>query len=186
MAQEQIAETALKSLFDKEYQNLCRFANSYVNDEHLAEDVVQNTFIKIWEQKKELLLTNDARYYLVTSVRNNCISELRRSKNITFPENSPETDAEPFFSHMLQKEEYTEQQERIATALDKLPPKCKEIFLMIKLHGMSYKQTAEALSLSVKTVENQMGKAIKTFRNLYLPMLLSWCKLFTINNIMLP
>lgn len=186
MAQGQIAETAFKSLFDREYQNLCRYAYSYLKDEHLAEDVVQNTFIKIWEQKKDLLPTENARYYLVTSVRNNCISELRKAKNLTYPENNPGTDAEPFFSHMLQKEEYNEQQKRIAAALDELPPKCKEIFLMIKLHGMSYRQVAETLELSVKTVENQMGKAIKTFRNLCLPVLLSLCNLFTIKNFMLP
>lgn len=63
------------------------------------------------------------------------------------------------------REDADEQSKKIAEALNQLPPKCKEVFLMVKMHGMSYKQTAESLDISVKTVENQMGKAIKTLRD---------------------
>ena len=62
-------------------------------------------------------------------------------------------------------------------ALDRLPPKCREVFLMIKLHGLTYKQAAEQLEISVKTVENQMGKAIKILRDMVmveLAMLFIW------------
>lgn len=178
MLQEQITETAFKKLFDKEYNNLCRYAYTYVQDEHLAEDVVQDTFIKIWEQKKDLINTENIRYYLVTSVRNNCISELRKKKQVFYTEEAPQAEPEPFFSQMLHREQYTEQQQRLAAALDKLPPKCKEVFLLIKLHGMSYKQAAASLEISVKTVENQMGKAIKIFQNPTVAVLMVVCGWF--------
>lgn len=180
MVQEQTTEAAFKQIFDKEYNNLCRYAYTYLQDEHLAEDVVQDTFIRIWEQKKELIVTDNIRYYLVTSVRNNCISELRKNKHLHYPENTPQTEPEPFFSQMLHKEQYNEQQQRIARALDKLPPKCKEVFLLVKLHGMSYKQAAATLEISVKTVENQMGKAIKIFQN-PVALLVAFCSIILMN-----
>ena len=81
------------------------------------------------------------------------------------------------------REDATEQSKRIANALDQLPPKCREVFLLVKLHGMSYKQAAEALDISVKTVENQMGKAIKTFRTQANPVMLELVIVFLIKNI---
>ncbi len=157
---------AFKELFDREYNNLCRYAMTYMQDSHLAEDVVQETFIKLWEQKQNLIALAEVKYYLITAVRNNCITALRKQSKagVQFAENTPEPDPEPFITTTQIREDANEQAKKIADALDRLPPKCKEVFLMVKLHGMSYKQTAEMLKLSVKTVENQMGKAIKTLR----------------------
>lgn len=160
-------EKAFKDLFDQEYNNLCRYALTYLQDSHLAEDVVQETFVKFWEQKKELVGTPNAKFYLVTAVRNNCISAIRKqqSSGLKFTEETPEPDPEPFITARQAQEDALQQSQKIAAALDQLPPKCKEVFLLVKLHGMSYKQAAETLDLSVKTIENQMGKAIKTLRD---------------------
>lgn len=167
-------EQVFKKVFENEYENLCRYALSYLGDEHMAEDVVQNTFIKIWEKKRELLNNDQIKYYLVTAVRNNCISELRKNKTnkITEYTTLAEPEPEPFFSKMLQQEMDSERKEKIVNALDKLPPRCREVFLLIKLHSMSYKQAAETLDISIKTVENQMGKAISIFRNMYIVLLI--------------
>jgi RNA polymerase sigma-70 factor (family 1) len=159
-------EAAFKELFGREYAGLCRYALTYLQDSHLAEDVVQETFIKIWERKQELIGSPDARFYLVTAVRNNCISFLRklRSENVQFPEHAPEPEPELHFTPLQHKEELNEQTRRITEALERLPPKCREVFLMVKMQGMSYKQTSDALGISIKTVENQMGKALKVLR----------------------
>lgn len=158
-------EAIFKSLFEAEYTKLCRYAFTYMQDMQQAEDVVQDTFVKIWEQKRELISAPNIRFYLVTAVKNNCISVLRKLKtqNIVFTEEAPEPEPEPAFTVEIVEQEDT-QTKRIAEALNLLPPKCKEIFLMIKLHGMSYKEAAATLDLSVKTIENQMGKAIKILR----------------------
>lgn len=161
-----VTEKAFKDLFDREYENLCRYAVSFLEDSHLAEDIVQDTLVKFWEQRKDLVESKEAKFYLITAIRNNCITVLRKqaSSGVRFTDNTPETAPEPFITGRQLREDAAEQSKKIAAALDQLPPKCKEVFLMVKLHGMSYKQTAASLDISVKTVENQMGKAIKTLR----------------------
>jgi RNA polymerase sigma-70 factor (family 1) len=160
------SEQSFQQLFSAEYNKLCRYALTFLQDEHSAEDVVQDTFIRIWETKRELISSPDIRYYLVTAVRNNCISALRKQKASTvhFPENMPEPDPEPQLTPSMQREETAERERRLSAALDQLPPKCKEVFLMVKMHSMSYRQVSEALDISIKTVENQMGKALKVLR----------------------
>lgn len=159
-------ENAFKELFAREYNNMCRYALSYLQDAHSAEDIVQETFVKFWEQKKELSHSPEAKFYLVTAVRNNCISALRKQNaaGVQLVENTPDNDADMLITARQLREDASEKQQKINEALNQLPPKCKEVFLLIKLHGMSYQQAADALQLSVKTIENQMGKAIKTLR----------------------
>jgi RNA polymerase sigma-70 factor (family 1) len=160
------AHAAFKTLFAQEYSNLCRYALTFLNDAHHAEDVVQETFIKIWEKKQDLILMPEIRYYLITAVRNNCISAIRkiRTQNVQYTEAAPEPEPEPYLTAMQHREQATEQSRKIAEALDRLPAKCREVFLMVKMQGLSYKQTAEALDIAVKTVENQMGKALRVLR----------------------
>jgi RNA polymerase sigma-70 factor (family 1) len=176
MGQPAALEAAFKDLFNREYNNLCRYALTYMQDESLAEDIVQDTFIKIWEQKKDLIASAEIKFYLITAVRNNCISALRKQKTqqVHFTDTTPEPDPEPFITTTQHYEMANEQARKIKEALNQLPPKCKEVFLLIKMQGMSYKQAAESLGISVKTVENQMGKAIKIVRELALsqPVLL--------------
>lgn len=154
-----------KELFAKEYANACRYALSFLQDSHRAEDAVQEVFIKLWEHKPGMLESDGIKYYLITSVRNKCISMLReqKSKQVVYPEHAPE-DHEEQMLPMMQREHMTAQQRKLADALSQLPPACKDVFLMVKLHGMSYKQAAAHLELSVKTIENHMGKALRIFR----------------------
>lgn len=161
-------DIAFKDLFAKEYGKLCRYALTYVRDMHLAEDVVQDTFIKIWEQKRELIRSEDIRFYLITAVRNNSISMLRKQnkEQLHYTEEIQEPEPEAFITSSQLREEATDRATRVNEALNRLPTKCREVFLLIKLHGMSYKQAAENLGISTKTVENQMGKAIRIFRDI--------------------
>lgn len=160
-------EKAFQQLFEKEYEGLCRYAYTYLHDEHAAEDVVQETFVKIWEGKRHLLEDSSIRFYLFTAVRNNSISYLRKIKTAatTYTDTTPEPEPEPSLSASQLQGIEDENARQIAEALNRLPPKCREVFLLVKWQGLSYKDTAAALGLSVKTVENQMGKAIKIFKN---------------------
>lgn len=159
-------ETSFKEFFNNEYANACRYANSYLNDYQLAEDAVQEVFIKLWEQKRDIISSSGARFYLITSVKNKCISVLRaKGDALVFPESAPEAGQDSMVIPMQHKEHMEEQKRKIEAALNHLPPACKEVFLLIKLYDMSYKQAAEHLDISVKTIENQMGKALKIFRS---------------------
>lgn len=166
MTKAAVTEEAFKALFHKEYSGLCRYAVSYLKDSYLAEDVVQETFIKIWEKKQEMIASPDLRFYLVTAVRNNCINVLRKQKAQPFAlaEHTHEPEPEVQITPMQYKEMAEERNRKISQALELLPPKCREVFLLVKMQGMSYKQVAEIMDISQKTVENQMGKALKILR----------------------
>ncbi|RYD51760.1 MAG: RNA polymerase sigma-70 factor [Sphingobacteriales bacterium] len=159
--------TSFQQLFAREYEGLCRYAFTYLHDEHTCEDVVQDTFVKIWETKRELIDNPNIRFYLFTAVRNNCISYLRKAKTsaVILTEETPEPFPEPTIpaTQLLAMED--EKTRQIAEALNQLPPKCREVFMLVKWQGLSYKDAAATLGISVKTVENQMGKAIKIFKN---------------------
>ena len=166
MTNNEMQRSALyKEFFKREYAPSCRYALSLLGDAHEAEDAVQEVFVKLWEQKPELLGTEGIKFYLITSVRNKCISILRtrKGRTVVFAEQAPEHSDEPV-TEMQHRENAETQERKIADALSQLPPACKEVFLMVKLHGLSYKQAAEQLEISVKTVENHMGKALKIFR----------------------
>lgn len=180
MAPQSNQDRAFQRLFTSEYGKLCRYALTYLHDEQAAEDIVQDTFVRIWEQKRDIVEGENARFYLVAAVRNNCITALRKQKTqqvrYTDMAPEPEPDPEPTLSAAQLHEQESEQARKIAEALNRLPPKCREVFLLIKMQGMSYKQAAETLELSVKTIENQMGKAIRILREsaAAAPVLLFW------------
>jgi len=152
-----------QTVFNTYYNSLCNYAFTFVKNEDTSEDIVQEVFMKIWEGRRELLLEEAVRYYLFTAVRNNSITWLRQKKNTGVvewnEENSPnesvpekEMGSDRDYELLLQK------------GIDRLPPKCREVFLLSRLSNMTYKQIGASLGISVKTVENQLGKALKILR----------------------
>lgn len=154
-----------KSRFQKHYPRLCTIAYGYVLDRDDSEDIVQEVFINIWDKGKDNLPEQEFLAYLTTAVKNNCISFLRKRKDGPASlEDYPLAD-----SHLAEEdhrgdEPHRSTEEIIEDALSTLPPKCKDIFVMAKLQGMKYREIAQLLNLSEKTVENQMGKAIRLLR----------------------
>ena len=160
------AHDKFQMFFNKHYQELCSVAYNYLKDESDSKDVVQEVFIKIWNNRVDLVDDPKAIYYLVTSVKNNCISLLRKQfHHLSVNEEEVinkfmlETNIEPVEEKEFNIYEFVE------SALKELPPKCAIIFKMSRYDSMTYLQIAEKLDISVKTVENQMGKAIKIMRD---------------------
>lgn len=152
-----------KTVFNTYYNSLCNYAFTFLKKEDICEDIVQEVFMKIWEGRRDLLMEDAVRYYLFTAVRNNSITWLRQKKNTgmvewdeenslqaTVPEKGIGSDRD--YDRLLQK------------AIDQLPPRCREVFLLSRLSNMTYKQIGASLDISVKTVENQLGKALKIIR----------------------
>ncbi|QZT38973.1 RNA polymerase sigma-70 factor [Halosquirtibacter xylanolyticus] len=152
---------AFHIFFDKHYAMLCSIAYNYLKDKCESKDVVQEVFIKIWTQKRELVEDPKAKYYLITAVKNNCVSLLRKKIHHYSVEEIPLEE-----KHIDQDclEEF-EPNQYIEKALETLPPKCAVIFKMSRLESMTYVEISEALQISIKTVENQMGKAIKSMKD---------------------
>lgn len=159
-------KSIFKRRFHAYYPMLCKIAYGYIPDKDECEDIVQETFISLWNSEKELLSEKEFRSYMIISVRNKSISYLRKQRlDIVSMEDSEHavtigyvTDTEGADPDEISSEEKLQQ------VLSILPPKCREVFMMSKLHGMKYREIAKELDLSEKTVENQMGKAIKTLR----------------------
>lgn len=151
-----------ESVFRQYYQSLCSYAYSFVKDMESSEDVVQEVFVRVWEKQKLQIGADKIKFYLFTAVRNNCLTLLQKSKKNIIQELKDEDAVDTII--LENKKEGREPAEIISQALQQLPPKCREVFLLSRVSGFTYRQIAESLDISVKTVENQMGKAISILK----------------------
>ncbi|TWF42950.1 RNA polymerase sigma-70 factor (ECF subfamily) [Chitinophaga polysaccharea] len=156
------AQEIFKTLFLENYQQLCNYAFKFLGDRNECEDAVQDVLIRFWELKKDKLGDHALKYYLYTATRNKCISMLRKRMHLQdIDELAPfAADDDPYDGNYPQHCAG----KLVERAFEGLPPKCLEIFKLSRLENLSYKQIADKLDISVKTVENQMGKAIKHMR----------------------
>jgi RNA polymerase sigma-19 factor, ECF subfamily len=153
---------AYKQLFLFFYPSLVPFAVSIVKSKQLAEEIVSDVFITIWQKRQQLDKVDNLKFYLFTAVKNRCITHLNGSKNknaINIEEVSVEFRS--LFHDPEQKMISAETINKIRAAIQDLPPKCQLIFRLVKEEGLKYKEVAELLQLSIKTVENQMSIAFK-------------------------
>lgn len=155
-----------QEVFYRFYKPLCQYAGSIVQEPHACEDIVQEIFLKIWEKKQELLPKEEIRFYLFRAVHNNCLTFLEKNKKNAFSpltglENTGMDEVLPGTRRMPEPDINS----LVAEALNRLPPKCREVFLLSRVSKLTYQQVAATLGISVKTVENQMGKAIGVMRN---------------------
>lgn len=156
-------EKAFEIIFKKYYQSLCLFSRQFLNDDELAEESVQVIFVKIWEKRFSLSIDSSLESYLFRAVRNHCFNELQHKKTEYRYAQKMLEDSK----HEIKTEEYFLEpglKEQIEVAIGLLPPKRKEIFRLSREEGMKYKDIAEQLEISIKTVEAQMGLALKFLR----------------------
>ena len=168
------------------YPRLCRIAYGYVSDTNDAEDIVQELFIHVWNKDKDSLTETEFAAYMTVAVKHRCINFLRKKQDDTVS-----IEEHPVVADSLSEEDTEDsvvsREKHLQAALATLPPKCRDIFLLAKLKGMKYKEIAEQLAVSEKTVENQMSKAIRLLRDYAAtcpPMLITYVFLFitTIQN----
>ena len=156
---------ALDALFRRHYTELCRVAVRIVTDEAAAEDIVQVVFTKLWTRRAKLPAEVGAvAPYLRRSVRNRSLNYLRDKKRLPVDDGElPDISADPGLEPgaALESEEL---HHRLHRAIDRLPERCRLVFVMSKVEDMSHREIAEGLDISVKTVENQMTRAYKFLR----------------------
>ncbi len=149
-----------EDIFRQYYSPLCNYASKIVHDDVIAEDIVQSLFIQLWENKKLEKVEKKERF-LLRAVKFKSIDYLRTKK----------TNTEVVIEEIEDNQNIGElKEEEIEPLLhyyaSKLPTKTREVFLLSRKSGLSYKEIAEEQGISVKTVENQMGKALKIMRKL--------------------
>ena len=153
-----------ESLFRSSYVSLVRYAKSIVKDQDTAEEIVQDLFFRLWYDREKINIETSLNGYLFRAVHNRCLHHLEHKKVVkkhaeALSFRSTENAGNP--SEMVQ---YNELQSAIVAVLERLPERCGKIFCMNRFEGLKYTDIAEKLSVSVKTVEADMGKALKEFR----------------------
>lgn len=153
---------ALKELFQLHYVSVCKTIRRFIRDESLCEDLAQEVFLRFWEKRHQLEITSSLEGYLRRMAVNEALAHLRKKKY--FEEEI--TDSTPMETdpggenHLLQ----SELEANIRLAINTLPPKCKTVFQLSRFEEMTYQEIADQMGISIKTVENQMGKALKVLR----------------------
>lgn len=155
-------QQAFRVLFDTFYSRLMQFAISMIKTKDVATEIVDEVFVKIWQQRQQILSIQNLKVYLYTATKNTSLNYIsKRTK---------EQLIEPFdfIDVQLRDSESPEQQmitseifKKIKSVVDELPPRCKMIFKLVREDNLKYKEVAEILNLSVNTVDAQMVIAVK-------------------------
>jgi RNA polymerase sigma-70 factor (ECF subfamily) len=148
-----------EQLYRLYYEDCIRFAYSFMKETADAEEVVQEVFLKLWQKKDEINIETSPKGYLLTAVRNKAYEYFRKKAS------SPKVIAEEYAPASLSVNElHFENKEldiSIKQAISNLPEKCREAFLLSRDEQLKYKEIAEKMDISIKTVENHIGKALK-------------------------
>jgi RNA polymerase sigma-70 factor (ECF subfamily) len=159
-------QQAYKELYTSLYAYLFGFARTIVPSKETAEEIVSDVFIRLWERRKELEKVENLKVYLYVATRNIAFNYLDKQKRT--PTNSIDDIEAEFTSIYFDPEQLlvtAEMLSLIQKAIDQLPPKCKMIFRLVKEDGLKYREVAEILNLSVKTIENQLAIALEKIGN---------------------
>lgn len=155
---------AFETLFNKYYNYLCQYVYTILSCEFQAEEVVSDVFIKLWNNRKQININSSLKAYLKISVRNQSIDYLRkRVKNKISLESIPENE---YTIQVCPESDmiFNELNERIETVIGLLPPKGQHIFRLSRDEGLKYKEIAQQLNISIKTVETHMRRSLITLR----------------------
>jgi len=157
--------SAFSYIFNAFYKDLVIFASRFTHDLNIAEEIVQDTFVKLWEEHESIKVTVSLKAYLLKIVQNKCIDWYRHKKimqthNNIVMENSPQLiyDTDSYILH-------SELQEQIEAVLGILPEEISEVFRMNRNKGLRYHEIADLLGVSVRTIEVRIGKALHMLRN---------------------
>ena len=157
-------EDAFNYIFYAYYKGLVLYAKEFTEDMDTAEEIVQGFFVKFWTEREQIRIISSVKAYLVKSVRNKCLDFLKHRKIMDKynkeiqkkPPNKADEGEEVIMTYELK--------EMIEKSINTLPENCKEIFKKSRYEGKKYKEIAGELGISVKTVEAQIGKALKILR----------------------
>ena len=149
--------------FKSHFKSLHAYACSILKEETIAEEMVQNVFFKLWEKKEQIQVNQSVTAYLYRAVYNECLNYLKHNKvkaahraHAVYTGREHENTTDPAVVKELEL--------HIDQALNELPEQCRTIFQMSRYEELKYRMIADQLGISVKTVENQMGKALRLLR----------------------
>lgn len=166
---------AYEMIFRTHYEPLCNYACTFVADRDVAEEIVQGAFLYLWEKREAMEIHSSLKSYLYTMVRNRCLNEIKHRKVRQQHISRELLTADTMTESVSDEIDAMELEGRIQLAIEKLPEQCRMVFKLSRFEELKYAEIADHLSISVKTVENHMGKALKIMREQlkeYLPLVI--------------
>lgn len=165
---------AFEQVFRQYYQPLCNYVCSITKDLNEAEEVVQTVFYNIWNKREKLEITGSLKSYLYRAAHNDCLNRIKHQKIKKNYAGDYIKTADHSGADASQTLQAKELNTKIQEAIDMLPEQCGQVFKLSRFENLKYSEIATQLNISVKTVENHMGKALKILRERlkdYLPLL---------------
>lgn len=157
-------QTAFELLFHFYYPGLVMYSTQFTADRMEAEEIVQNFFVRFWQKHQQIIPSDSLKNYLFLSVKNGSLNYLKHKR---VEEKYIRSMSELSNQHLIFEPDMyveTELQEKIKNAIDLLPEKCREIFIMSRIRGLKNEEIATELNISKRTVETQISKALKVMR----------------------
>lgn len=163
-------EAAFDTIFRRWYPSLVRAAESLVRSRAVAEELVQDVMLEFWKRRETLAEESSPQAYLFQATRNRALNHIRHVRIERAGEpHATRTEAIDSTAHSLVVED--EMMVAVRKAVDSLPTRCREVFELSRTHNKKYSEIATELGISIKTVEAQMGKALRTLREELAPWL---------------
>jgi RNA polymerase sigma-70 factor (ECF subfamily) len=163
-------EAAFDTIFRTWYAPLVRVATYLLHDQGIAEEVVQDVLLEVWRRRETLAFEQEPRRYLMRATRNRALNHVRHQA-VAARAAALDDSEEAHAADAPTRVDAQELEVAIAQAVATLPERCRAVFELSRRHHMSYAQIAEALDIAPKTVENQMGKALRILRAALAPWL---------------
>lgn len=156
-------ETAIERIFKQYYSYICSAVYKIIPDPNLTEDLAQDVFYELWRKREKIEINSSLKAYLKRAAINKALNYIR-SKKMKFDSDDDAAVINIAVSSSEGSYEAMELQEIINAVIDTLPEKCRIVFMMSRFEEMSYKEIAAKLEISIKTVENQISKALKILK----------------------
>lgn len=175
------SKKAFAEIFTRYYKDLVLFGGNIINDKNKVEDIVQSVFLKLWNMRGELQIHASLKSYLLKAVQNECFNAIKRSRIIQI-DSTEDISVHDYLLHH-DTEHYvlfSELEQHLKSAVDKLPENCRNVFILGKIKGMKYSEISDQLLISERTVELWMSKAL-TLMRIYLKEFLSFLLFLLVN-----
>jgi RNA polymerase sigma-70 factor (ECF subfamily) len=163
------SQDAFDSIFRAYYARLVGLASAMLRDRAIAEEIVQDVMLELWRRRATLMLETTLQAYLFRATRNRALNQIRHDRIIrrSEPDFASGAVASPADQQLVEAEIET----ALRQAVSELPERCREVFELSRVHGLRYAEIARVMEISIKTVEAQMGKALRLIRERLAPWL---------------